>query len=80
MVTPDYVEVENITPLVKPSRKAPDNLLYSGTVKHITVAASDQTGAEIGKTVIFAKLFTHIDAEADTTRYFTHKNAIVSVE
>lgn len=78
-VTVDYVEVEDVFPQVKPTKKhgssAYDNLLYSATV---VAAGSATVGVKAGDKVIFAKLFTYI--EGDSTRYFTHKNAVISVE
>lgn len=71
-VTKDYVEVSDIFPLSKPSKKnLPENLLYS-----CKLVEGVNINAEVGLNLLVAKYFTF--QGPDGPRYFAHVNAIVA--
>jgi len=78
---PDYVEVTDVFPSAKPSKKI-DNFLYSGKV--VDINSDDLTkyglnafaSIKVGSNVLIAKLFTYVGP--DGPKYFVHRNAIVA--
>ena len=80
-VTMDYVEVTDIFPAAKPTKKI-DNMLYSGKVvdspvnSDLTKHGITISEPFIGTTILIAKLFTF--QGPDGPKYFAHRNAIVA--
>jgi len=80
-VTHDYVEVTDIFPSAKPSKKV-ENFLYSGKVVDYYDQGATSMGLkspdwlQAGTKVLIAKLFTY--PGPDGPKYFVHRNAIVA--